>query len=110
MITEIKLLPGQKDAIVYNEMGEEIINGDVFYGFCNSKGKLITECKYTKVQDFFEGLAAVENKGKWGFIDQNGKEIIPIKYDKVTNFSSGKSRVSLGQKSIMIDKFGKEVK
>lgn len=39
--------------------------------------------KYTKIEPYSEGLAAVERGGKWGFIDENGKEIIPIIYDSV---------------------------
>lgn len=54
------------------------------WGFRDEKGNIIAEAKYSKVQDFSNGLAAVETNEngvpKWGFIDKQGKMIIPPKY------------------------------
>ena len=34
--------------------------------------------KYTKVEQFEDGIARVELNGKYGYVDINGKVIIPV--------------------------------
>ena len=69
--------------------------------------------KYDEVENFSEGLAAVELDGKWGFIDQTGKEVVPLRYDDVEYFFEGLAAVRVGDwetgKWGFIDKTGKEV-
>lgn len=69
------------------ETKESRINSDFtvvwdkgYCGFKNSNGEMITECKYDKVLDFSNGIAAVNNDDMWGFIDKEGNEITPIQY------------------------------
>jgi hypothetical protein len=96
------------------------------FGFKDTvNNKIIVVAKYNDVNDFSEGMAAVnvggtwdfEDEfsidktlygGKWGFIDRGGKEIIPAKYDYVSNFSNGKALVTIDQKFGCINKLGVE--
>ena len=41
------------------------------------------------MQDFSEGLAAVEIQGKWGFIDGDGTVVIQPKFRSARHFSEG---------------------
>lgn len=75
------------------------------YGFA----KVVIPAKYDKVNDYVEGLAAVEIGGKWGFIDKSGKEIVPAYYDGVYNFSNGICMVKMQGYFGFIDKTGKEI-
>ena len=46
--------------------------------------------KYSYYHDFYDGLAAVEDKNHlWGFINTKGKEVIPCQYEYIKNFSEG---------------------
>lgn len=61
------------------------------YGFRDKAGNMIISPNYSKVQDFSDGLAAVQTtSGKWGYIDKTGKMVIDAK------FSSEPSRFSEG--------------
>jgi hypothetical protein len=72
--------------------------------------------KYTAVDLFSEGFAAVNlggketaygnSGGKWGFVDVNGNEIIPIKYESVTDFSEGLALVLNGGNYGYVNKKG----
>lgn len=54
------------------------------WGFRDANGRVVVPAKYTQVQDFSNGLAAVAiGSGfniKWGFIDTKGNEVIPPKF------------------------------
>ena len=63
---------------------------------------------YDKIEEFSEGLAAVERNGLWGFIDTNFQEIIPCEYKEVGSFYHGVCPVSDDWKSYsLIDDTGK---
>lgn len=64
---------------------------------------------YDSVENFSEGLAQVQEDGKYGFVDKTGKEVVPFIYDSVENFSEGLARVEKDGKYNYIDKTGKEV-
>ena len=42
-------------------------------GYIDSKGKIVIGFRFDDATDFSEGLAAVENDGKWGYIDKQGE-------------------------------------
>ncbi|MBE9577584.1 WG repeat-containing protein [Moraxella sp. K1664] len=64
---------------------------------------------YDFVNCLSEGLASVEQNGKWGFIDNTGKVVIPVQYDYVGYFSEGLATVKQNGKFGFIDKTGKVV-
>ena len=86
------------------------------WGLKDLSGNVVMPATYDKIEEFKEGLAAVNKGGKmkqqqeflltidvfaggkWGFIDMDGKEIVPCKYDKVEGFSGGVAAVNIGGK------------
>lgn len=67
--------------------------GDGRWGFLNTAGILVIDPVFDDVTPFSEGLAAVNQKGKWGYIDHTGKVIIPINYKSAWAFHDNKARV-----------------
>ena len=57
---------------------------------------IIISPKYGEVRGFSEGLAAVEQQGKWGFVDLKGKVVIPLMYIEARDFREGKAGRSAG--------------
>ena len=52
------------------------VEKDGKYGFINTKGEQVIECKFDGALDFSEGLAAVEKGGKWGHVNTKGNFIV----------------------------------
>ena len=63
--------------------------------------------KYNRVGEFSEGLALIEQNGKYGYIDTQGNIAIAPQYDEAGNFSEGLVAVVLDGKSFFIDGAGK---
>lgn len=71
-----------KNTEVYpnNKLFVKVENGK--YGFVDSNGNIVVDCKYDKAYEFNEyGFASVRKEGKWGAIDEQGKEVAPINYE-----------------------------
>lgn len=79
------------------------------WGFIDKAGQEVIPLQYDGVNDFSEGLAAVELDGKWGFINKAGTEVISPSYDSVNSFSEGLVTVELNGKWGFIDNAGTEV-
>ncbi|MDR1594944.1 MAG: WG repeat-containing protein [Prevotellaceae bacterium] len=94
------------------------------WGFIDQTGKTVVPFIYEKVNDFSDGLAAVEkSKYKWGVVDKTGKEVVPCiyssiepeyEYGRTTPFSNGVAFVTKAGKDGrsrhgFIDKTGKEL-
>ncbi len=58
---------------------------------------------------FSEGLACVDEAGKWGYITEAGNLVIPAQYDSGERFSEGLARVELDHCYGYIDKTGRLV-
>ena len=74
-----------------NKAGEPLFKNkkDGKYGFVNAKGEQVVECKFDRVDDFREGLAAVREDYKWGYINTKGEQVVECKFDRVDDFSEG---------------------
>ena len=74
-----------------------------YWGYMNSKGKVVIKPEYAWAEEFSEGLALVSNSHgphqQSGFIDKDGKEVIPYIYWDAGSFSDGAARVSLATNS-----------
>ncbi len=85
-----------------NKDGELVNNTEVFkeaklytykaddekWGFADSTGKVIVECKYDRVTEFNEfGFAGICQDGKWGVIDEKGKVIVVPTYELETYYA-----------------------
>ncbi len=61
------------------------------------------------INNFSDGLAAVQSNRKYGFIDKTGKVVVPFIYDGATDFSNGMTWVVKDNKLGYIDQTGREV-
>lgn len=61
------------------------------YGFKDEKGNIVIPAKYDSVEEFSDGLAAVQLKfrGKWGYINSKGVMVIPLQFSSARQFSEG---------------------
>ena len=70
--------------------------------FIDASGRAVITPQFDIVDDFSEGLAAVNigqtripnlglisNPGKWGYIDKTGRLLIPLKFTHAEDFSEG---------------------
>lgn len=73
-------------------------------GFIDRTGKLVF--RFQGVRDFSEGLAAVEEHGKWGFISHDGTFRVRPEFEDVGSFCSGLARASVDGKWGYIDSAG----
>ena len=46
------------------------------WGYINTKGEQIVECKFDDAYYFNEGFARVKKDGKWGYINTKGCSVI----------------------------------
>lgn len=75
-------------------------------GFYDQNGHLVIPPEFDPAGDFSEGLAWVEEQGRYGFIDTTGEVVIPPKFDQVASFSEGLAAAKLGEAWGFIDKTG----
>lgn len=78
------------------------------WGFYDAQGKVIITPQYSKIQDFSEGLAAVEKDQNWVYINQAGKVIIDTQSKYTPSAFSEGFAVSRNEKGdrIVINKEG----
>ncbi|MFI3230695.1 MAG: WG repeat-containing protein [bacterium] len=75
------------------------------FSLVNTSGEFLTPfTEIESINNFSEGLLAVQKNNKYGFIDNTGTEVIPFDYRLVTDFSSGLAKVWTDDKSYFIDK------
>lgn len=83
------------------------------FGYVNIKtGDIVVPFRYDSADvfnNFYDGLAAVKQNGKWGYINKYGKEIFPCQYDEPGFFNEDFCVVKKGGLSGYISKTGKEV-
>lgn len=84
--------------------------------YIDKTGKIVIEPQFDKVQNFSEGLAAVNtiqkalfNFNQWGYIDRKGNMVIESQFSEVFSFRHGLALVSTGTGHGYIDKKGKYV-
>ncbi len=68
---------------------------DMNYAYIDTTGKIIFRINAFDCGTFSEGLARVENGGKWGFVDKMGKTVFSSDVDAASDFSEGLARVFL---------------
>ncbi|HIZ86648.1 MAG TPA: WG repeat-containing protein [Candidatus Coprenecus pullistercoris] len=93
------------------------------YGFTDSAGNIVIDCRFDDVKGFSEGYAPVLSRSgnvlgdggvfgtlsptlKWGFIDTTGMIVIPCQFDLANQFSEGFAAVMSGNRWGFIDGYG----
>ena len=74
----------------FNE-GFAAVKKDGKYGYINTKGEQIVECKFDNGGDFNEGFAVVKKYGKCGYINTKGCSVI---------FDESKNEIEVFDKAI----------
>lgn len=78
------------------------------YGFIDNRGRVIVEPIFeNEMQNFSEGLVAINNNGKWGYINKAGQFIIEPQFEGADSFKNGVAGVSKDGRWGLIDKSGK---
>jgi len=72
----------------FNE-GFARVQKDGKWGYINTKGEQIVECKFDNAWSFNEGFASVEKDRKWGYINTKGEQIVECKFDDACDFNEG---------------------
>ena len=85
------------------------VKKDGRFGYINTKGEQIVECKFDYVSDFKDGLAIVEKDGKWGYINTKGEQIIECKFDDAWGFNEGLASVQKDSKWGYINTKGEQI-
>ncbi|WP_169943246.1 WG repeat-containing protein, partial [Campylobacter sp. RM15925] len=95
------------------------VKKDGKWGYINTKGEQVVECKFYEVLGFIEGLAKVKkglkqftinNKGNFVVHDENNNQMeISSKFDDVYDFSEGLAAVKKDGKWGYINAKGEQV-
>ena len=72
----------------FNEGFAAVLKDDR-WGYINTKGEQIIECKFDDAGNFSEGFAVVFKDGKCGYINTKGEQIVECKFDGVRDFHEG---------------------
>ena len=74
--------------------------------FSSSMACSSLDCDDDNVDEFSEGLAPVEVKGKWGYVNPSGDMVIAPIFDREAPFEDGVAIIKINQKYGIIDKEG----
>lgn len=70
-------------------------------GYVDKSGRPVIKPQYELAQDFSEGLAAVEVRGKGcGYIDTQGRMVIAPQFDGARGFKDGMAWVSTKERGV----------
>ena len=81
----------------FNE-GFAAVKKDGKYGYINTKGEQIVECKFDSAWSFNKGFVAVQKDGKFGYINTKGEQIVECKFDNTMGFKEGFASVKKDRK------------
>lgn len=95
--------------IVGRMNGPDPMGADDVYTVYNRQGEKLWVTEVTLWDEFSEGLAVMENKGKFGFVDTTGVVLIPPYFDWACGFSEGMAWVKKGNVFGFIDHEGNTV-
>ena len=63
------------------------VKKDGKWGYVDTKGDLVIDCKFESASSFGQGLAPVKFNGKWGYINKSGDFAIDPQYEYAYRFS-----------------------
>ena len=105
------LIPLEWDGVgAFNQGGLAPVCRDELWGVIDRKGKIIILPRYSSLTLQGEGLAIVENEGRFGVIRIDGNSIVPIQWDAIWDFDTyGMAMVCKDGKYGWIDRMGNPV-
>jgi len=90
-------------------------DGNYMNGCINRAGELVIPFEYYMIENFSEGLAAVqiEENGKWGYLNTKGEMQIEPRFDEIGivegHFRNGLALVEENSKQFYINKYGEKI-
>lgn len=73
-------------------------------------GKILTPLQFDRIGDFKQGIAQIQENGKYGYVHESGKVIVPPEWDySQSGFIDGLAAVKRNNKYGFIDKTGKVI-
>jgi hypothetical protein len=113
-----QLLETKRNLVSFVAEGMGIVQEGERYGYVDQLGKLVVKPRFTRAEEFNEGLAAVQVGGKpnedgvvtggrWGFIDKQGKFVIQPRFGEASSFMEGRAAIKQKGKWGYINKEGK---
>lgn len=117
---KVVIPPQFDDAREFHE-GLALVTAGKKKQFIDTSGRVVIDAtKYDVVNDFSEGVAAVNigqtrianigligQPGKWGYMDKTGKLVIPMEFTHAEDFSEGLAAAGSGDHLGFIDHTGK---
>ena len=85
------------------------VEKDGKWGYINTKGEQIVECKFDHANVFNEGFAVVKKDDKWIYINTKGEQAIECKFDYASKFNEGFAAVQKDDKWGYINTKGEQV-
>ena len=76
------------------------------FTFITEEGKALLQGSYDDVDEFSEGLCAVNKNGKYGYISKGGKLEINFQFDEADPFENGFALVKINGKEAAINRDG----
>lgn len=92
-----------------NEKNEPYLLDCVKWGVIDYMGNVIVKPQYDFIDDFHEGLAGFELRGKYGYLNTNGDVAIEPIFDQCGEFHEGLASVRISNKYGFINKNGEMV-
>lgn len=99
--------PYSNHLMKYSE-GLAVIEDNNKYGFMNSEGKIIIECKYDNVSPFYDGISRVSQNNRCVYINKQGNTLFSFD-DGSERFYSGLLEITDNDFYGYVDKSGKKV-
>lgn len=106
---------------VYDDLGGFVVGeGNFIYmgvvrdygyrmGLLDCFGNVVVEPISECTVIFSDGLAVIEQNGKFGYVDMSGNIVIPVIYDSAVDFRYGKAKVKLNNETFCINKKGERL-
>ncbi|MBR3333359.1 MAG: WG repeat-containing protein [Clostridia bacterium] len=86
-----------------NEGKIKVQNEQGLWGFINTKGEIVGEIRWEKIEGFSEEAAVITESGKYGFLNKDGSVLIEPQYADASSFSGGLAAVKVNGKWGFID-------
>lgn len=106
---------------IYDDLGGFVVGeenfiymgvvGDFGYrmGLLDELGNVVVEPISECTVIFSDGLAVIEQNGKFGYVDMSGNIVIPVIYDSAVDFRYCKAKVKLNNETFCINKKGERL-
>lgn len=105
----VSLSQGSYGAGDFSEGLAPVGAGGTKLGYIDKTGQFIIKPRFDKAYSFSDGIARVQDDGKYGYIDRSGELVADLMFDDAGDFSDGVALVKIGSRTGYIDKRGRYI-